>query len=666
MNQLDNEVRRVLIIDDQQEIHQTFQRVFFSQNRDPDEALADFESRFLNDDEDASASATAQHKPRYQLSHATSGEQGVSLVQQSLHADNPFSVAFVDMRMPSGMDGLETTEKLWEIDPCLQVVICTAHSDHTWDDVLDRLGYNDQLLLLKKPFESDEARQLALALSEKWRLAAMQQRRVYELKGEVNRRRRAEEELRHLAHRDALTSLPNRPFLIQRLESLFAKSRAERNDALLFLDLDNFKVINDSLGHDAGDDLLNQVATRLKECVRQSEVRTCGQASDETIRLGGDEFVILLENLENKDDALIVARRIVKRIAEPFNLDGRMVNVGTSVGVAFLDDGVTDAHETMRNADTAMYRAKNAGKGQIAVFDQTMHEAVVARHELENELRRALENESFELRYQPIIDLQQKTICGVEVLMRWQSGDGTYVPPNEFIPIAEEIGLIHQVGDWVLEQSMLQFGSMLKTLAPHANSDVYIGINLSRRQLSDQSFLNSLNSIIEKTGFDRRLLKLEMGETGDPRHQERSLKTMLALHASGVGIHIDDFGKGNSSLTCFKDYPVETVKIDRSFTAAITSDHQHRVITQAIVQLAHHLNSKIVCEGIESEEQLNLLRQWGCDLAQGYIFAPPVNLKVLKSLLENPQQSEGIQLLNRTTIPPIQLAGQTSTPVESM
>ncbi len=653
MNDTTKSTRRVLIIDDQQHIHETFRRVFAAEPRN-DSSLADFESRFLDDAEPSPTVPVV--KPVYQLTHANGGEQGLALVEQSVKTGQRFSVAFVDMRMPEGLDGLETTERLWEIDPCLQVVICTAHSDHTWDDVVARLGYNDKLLLLKKPFESDEARQLALALSEKCRLAALQERKVAELRGEVDRRREAEHELRSIAHRDALTSLPNRPCLIERLDSLLndESHRTHLHDALLFLDLDNFKVINDSLGHDAGDDLLNQVGMRLKDCVRKSEIRTHGASGDETVRLGGDEFVILLEKLEHKEDALSVARRVVARIAEPFQLGERWVTVGTSVGVAYIDENVRDAHESLRNADTAMYRAKNAGKGQIAVFDQTMHEAVVARHELESELRAALEDKKFELRYQPIIDIKRGMIVGVEVLMRWKSTDGNYVPPVEFIPIAEEIGLIHQVGEWVLESSMVQFGSMLQSLSAGANRDVYLGVNVSRRQVADQSFSDCLDKIIAKTEFDRRLLKLEMSETGDPRHHERSLNTMLALHQSGIGIHIDDFGKGNSSLTFFKDYPVETVKIDRSFTASITTDHDHRVITQAIVQLAHHLNSKIVCEGIESEQQLSLLRQWGCDLAQGYLFTPPVEIDALKSLLEDPSQSAGIRLLKTAAaVPPL-------------
>ena len=310
----------------------------------------------------------------FSLTHANSGEKAIELVQEC-QAGQAFAVAFVDMRMPGGIDGLETTKRIWEIDPRIQVVICTAHSDHTWDEVMETLGYNDRLLLLRKPFEANEAWQAALALSEKWRLSAEQTKKMDTLSREVERRKTAEVELRSIAHRDALTSLPNRPYLLQKLDSILANydPESEHESALLFLDLDNFKVINDSLGHGAGDDLLNQVARRLQDSVRGN------RAGEETIRLGGDEFVVLLEQLRSREDALKVARRIVKRIAEPFHLGDRMVNVGTSVGVAYISTEVNNAHDVLRNADTAMYRAKNSGKGQVAVFDQTMHDAAVTR-----------------------------------------------------------------------------------------------------------------------------------------------------------------------------------------------------------------------------------------------------------------------------------------------
>ena len=648
--------RKVLIVDDQQAIHDTFARVFEFQEEQNDTLLA-FESEFL---EEAASGAergiNASARPQFLLTHVHSGEEGVQAVRESMQKEDEerFSVAFVDMRMPGGIDGLETVDQLWSIDPDLQVVICTAFSDHTWDEVLERLGYNDRLLLLKKPFESDETRQLALALSEKWRMSRIQWQKVAELEQENVRRRDAEQQMRKMAHRDALTSLPNRPYLIEKLDSIVKNRKVgdRSHCAILFLDLDNFKVINDSLGHDAGDMLLNQVALRLQECVRQN--REEANNDDETVRLGGDEFVVLLQNLEDKNVALDVARRIVTRVSEPFCLVDRMVNVGTSVGVAYIDDSVRDAHDTLRNADTAMYRAKNTGKGQVAVFDKTMHDAVVARHQLELQLRASLKKGLFELKYQPIVDLRKARIAGVEVLLRWKNSDGQYVPPATFIPVVEEIGLIQQLGEWMLEKMIREFTKMLDSLPENVDRNVYAGVNVSRRQLSNPFFPELINKIINRTGFDRSLLKLEMSEDGDPRHQKRSVDNMNLLTEHGIGIHVDDFGKGKSSLTCFKDYAIETVKVDRSFSSSITTDQRHRIIMQSIIHLAHQLDSKLVCEGIEDAQQLSLLRSWNCDLAQGYFFAPPLELEELRDLLIRPSKSEGIRSLV-TSVPTVDM-----------
>ena len=670
--------RRILIVDDQSQIHETFARIFRGDARNQLD-LDDFEARFLQG-ESKRKKRSATVTPAFALTHAYSGEEGIREVQNSIDGKQRFSLAFVDMRMPNGMDGLETIQRLWQIDADLHVVICTAYSDRTWDDIVDSLGYSARLLLLRKPFEHDEARQIALAMSEKSRLSIRQQERFSLLRREVDRRRKAESELRDMAHRDALTALPNRPFLIEKLEHVVAHQGLGRTtfDAILFLDLDNFKIINDSLGHEAGDDLLNQVAVRLTECVREHDTASRGadhavsdeyEVSDQTIRLGGDEFVVLLERLVHREDAMLVARRIVQRIGEPFMLRDRLVTVGTSVGVAFVDKTLSDGHEALRNADTAMYQAKNSGKGQIAVFDQTMHDAVVARHDLEEQLRVALRDQKFELRYQPIVNLKTGQIQGVEVLSRWRGNDGQFVPPIKFIPVAEEIGLITQFGEWVLERSMREFSKMMAEFDDKNRPDIYLAVNVSWRQLSDPFFIDRLQSIIKRARFEWSL-KLEMSENTDSRHNERSLQTMLDLHESGVGIHIDDFGKGSSSLTCFHDYPIEAVKIDRTFTASITVDQGHAIITQAIVQLAHHLMAKIVCQGVESPRELSLLQRWGCDLGQGYFFAPPLDIISLKRLLIKPQESNGIQILKKSITSPLTLPSNSndglSVPSQSM
>jgi diguanylate cyclase (GGDEF)-like protein len=652
-----SEPRRLLIVDDQQEIHDTFERIF-SAERPEDEALSDFESRFLGGDQSKRRSRRHDHAGRYELDHANCGEDAAYLVRQSIRSSQPYSVAFVDMRMPQGLDGMETTELLWRIDPNLHIVICTAYSDHVWENVLNRLGLNDRLLLLKKPFESDEARQLALALSEKSRLAAIQDRKMRELSREVEKRRRAEATMRDMAHRDALTRLPNRPYLIIRLMRLVRRMEEwpSTHHALLFLDLDNFKIINDSLGHDAGDELLNQVARRLKECVRQRDTASRVSEAGETVRLGGDEFVVLLEGLKDPKDAILVAQRIVANISEPFLLSDRLVTIGTSIGIAYLNDRVRDAHEALRNADTAMYRAKNSGKGQIAVFDQSMHDALLARLDLENQLRLAVEQRKFTLRYQPIIDLRNGNILGIEALAHGTLDNGSIIPADCFIPTFEEIGLFETVGDWVLEQAMNEFANLIRTIDAPCDTGFYLGVNVSRRQLSDSEFLGRLEHLLAITGLERSRLKLEVNESKDSSGESQTLRHMLALKDRGIGIHLDDFGRGPASITCFEGYPIESFKIDQGFTSAMITNPGKPVIAKAMIQLAHHLQAMIIAEGVDTASQMAWLRTWDCDAAQGDLFCPPDTANGLREFLQDPQQNPAVRLLRRLSTPSTHVA----------
>ncbi|QDT57611.1 Cyclic di-GMP phosphodiesterase Gmr [Stieleria bergensis] len=689
--------RRLLIIDDHQQVHDDFFHILGAANTgltvtsatkligptSPSTDESSASSLSLAAQSLAAQSLAAQSMPAqgvpahsspvlgmpvFSIASTYSGKQAIAHVQKSVELNNRISVAFIDLQVSGELDALTTIERIWAIDPAVQIVICTSYTSGIWDSVVRRLGYSDQLLLLRQPMENDELRQIALALSEKYRLSLRQAQKLSVLTKEVKKRRQMESELREIAHRDALTQLPNRPFLLNRLETVLSNQGSHRQsvDALLFMDLDNFKVINDSLGHAAGDDLLSQVAQRLKQCLRDcdtaargsadlksdcnetitEETQEDGEPTERTIRLGGDEFVVMLERMTHYEDAIRVARRIVASIAEPFRLGNRKVTVGTSVGIAFLSDSIRDGHQLLSNADTAMYQAKNLGKGRIAVFDQSMHEALVARHQLENKMREALRDDKLELRYQPIINLRSGEIQGVEVLSRWRSDDGEFVPPGTFIAMAEEIGLITQFGEWVLRRSIMEFGQMLERFDPMHQPDVYLGVNVSRKQLNDVIFAERLSGLIEQTGYSPNL-KIEMAEKGDARDHERVLRTMHGLHEAGIGIHIDDFGKSSTSLTCFHDYPIETVKIDRSFTSSIADDHGRAIIMQAVIQLSHHLMANVVCEGVETSEQLELLQCWGCDLAQGFYFAPALTIEELERLLRDPNRSHGLRELRR-------------------
>ncbi len=641
---------RLLVIDDHPKIHETFKKIFAHPVRSQKLEKSSPESLAWRSETPATQtdSYSIQHDTtEFSLVHRCSGESAVNTVRKLAAMEQFFSVAFIDIEMPGGINGIQTTELLWEIDPNLHVVICSGKQNPEYESGLRSLNHQDQLFVLNKPFDAVEARQLAMSLCGKQQRHVAHKACIAKLKTEVQERRKSEESMRKIAHRDSLTNLPNRPYLLEKLNRIVSRPTGQHNahQAILFLDLDNFKVINDSLGHEAGDDLLNQVAKRIGECVRYDDMTTRVSRDGETVRLGGDEFVVLLEHLSHRHDALSIADRIVENISEPFTVADRKVSVGTSVGIAFLDQSTQDAHEALRNADTAMYRAKNSGKGQVAVFDKTMHEELLERLELESQIRDAVEQESLSLRYQPIVDLQSGKVRGVEVLTRWTTESGQVIPPDQFIPIIEEIGLISRVGEWAIERAAIDLKDLTENLPTACDPNFYLGFNVAHRQLSDPLFFEHLETIISRTGFNRRRLKLEINESGDRRHETQILQNLLNVHGAGIGIQIDDFGKGTSSLTCFQNYPVETVKIDRSFTANIATNHSHSVITQAIVDLAHDLDASIVAEGVESDTQLQLLKQWGCDAAQGFFLSEPLDSESLRALLRNPAQSSGIGIL---------------------
>lgn len=669
-----NVENRLLIIDDQPTIHDTFKKIFACPlpTQAEETALTHFAASNDTKKSDSNLkrlnSSTSNRSPAltFGLQHHFSGETAVESAREQAREGNYFSVAFIDIEMPGGMNGLQTAERLWEIDPNLHIVICSGQQNNCWDSAGDLLSHRDQLFVLKKPFDRLEVRQLAHSLCGKQRRHRAHQRCIDKLESEVQQRRQSEESMRRIAHRDSLTDLPNRPYLLEKLNRLVSRPAKQRNvhQAVLFLDLDNFKVINDSLGHDAGDDLLNQVAQRISDCVRCDDVTTRISIDGETVRLGGDEFVVLLEQLSHQHDALSIADRIVEKISQPFVISDRKVSVGTSLGIAFLDDTSQDAHEVLRNADAAMYRAKKSGKGRVAVFDKTMHQELIERLELESRVRDAVQNEDLVLRYQPIIDLRNGKVRGVEVLTRWPEDSEITIEPNEFIPMIEELGLMSRVGEWALERAATELKDLTESTPASCDPKFYLGFNVAGSQLNDPLFYEHLEFILERTGVCRSRIKLEVTESGGNRNEAQILQNLLNIHGSGIGIQLDDFGKGTSSLTCFQNYPVETVKIDRSFTANISTNHSHSVITQAMVDLAHDLDASIIAEGVESLTQLRLLQQWGCDAAQGFLLSEPVDKGSLIKFLENPAQAAGMALLLQDSSQAIPL-GVTSVQVDT-
>ena len=893
--------RRILVIDDNDAIHQDFRKILGG--RADTAVLDELRTSLLG------AKPTAPGSIRYELDTASQGQEGLEKVRQALEEDSPYCLAFVDMRMPPGWDGLETIEQIWRADPNIQIVICTAYSDYSWKEIHERLGQTDGLLILKKPFDIVEVRQLACALTQKWHLAQQAQldlddmettvqQRTAELQFEISDRRqaqtalqereaqtrailqaaadaivtiddqgiittfnRAAEELfgygaseiigqnvsvlapsphreehddhiqrylrtgqsriiglereldavrrdgsmfpmalrvtemnhngqrgfiaivqditerkqlrvelellarfpaenpepviradsdghviyanavsgpvleawgtspggylpqpwpdtiaevlrsgqcraveirsgekfltftlapvveagyvnffgqditdrvkaevelrrserefreqaeelerqkaqlvnevaqrmgaeaqaRHDAMHDSLTGLSNRAVLLDRIERCLHRTKREKDFvfALLFLDFDRFKVINDSLGHEVGDQLLISMADRLKGSLRIGDTTSrVDQEPDPgsgnlSVRLGGDEFVILLDGIKKVADATLVAERLQKSLEKPHKIGSHEVTSTASIGIVTSDLGYDSADEMLRDADTAMYRAKAAGRARHQLFDRAMHNEAVVRLALENDLRHALQHEQFRLVYQPIIDLRTGLAVGVEALIRWNHPERGIISPLDFIPVAEEIGLIVPIGGWVLLEACQQLKQWQDQFS--SNPPLSMNVNISKRQLTHSDLVETIKQVLETTNIEPHTLKLEITESAIMDSLDDLKPVLERLRACGVFLCIDDFGTGHSSLSCLHEFPIEVLKIDRAFLDNMKENREYAAVTQAIVTLAQNLGMDVVAEGVETPEQVAQLQALETDYAQGYYFARPLS-----------------------------------------
>ncbi|MDO8705524.1 MAG: EAL domain-containing protein [Sulfuricaulis sp.] len=439
---------------------------------------------------------------------------------------------------------------------------------------------------------------------------------------DITERRRTEERLNYLAHYDTLTGLPNRVLLQDRLN--IATSEADRNNRLvsvMLLDLDRFKIINDTLGHDAGDALLMAVAERLKVCLR---------AGDTIARIGGDEFTLVLANVAHVDDVARVAQKVMDQFIAPFRIGGRELFISPSVGISLYPHDDKKIENLLKNADAAMYHAKDLGRNNFQFFTAELNVRAAKRLTLETALRQALERNEFLLHYQPQVNLKTGRITGMEALLRWQHADMGLISPMDFIPLAEETGLIEPIGEWVLREACAQ------TQAWHRAGfgRLQVAVNLSGRQFMQKNLLERIKEILKETGLTPRYLELELTEGILMHNIEGVLAVLNALKGHGVSFSLDDFGTGYSSLSYLKRFPIDTLKIDQSFVRGIPADPDDAAIAQAIIAMAHSLELKVIAEGVETVKQLDFLRANKCDGMQGYYFSKPVPAAAMAQLLQ--------------------------------
>jgi diguanylate cyclase (GGDEF)-like protein len=439
---------------------------------------------------------------------------------------------------------------------------------------------------------------------------------------DITTRKRDQERLKFLANYDQLTSLPNRGLFNQRLERALAHAqRFNKGLALLFMDLDRFKNVNDTLGHEAGDSVLKEVAAILTGCVREI---------DTVARLGGDEFVILIEGVTDVRQVGSVGHKLMRAMAEPLLLGGHECSVTASIGISTYPADGSDGATLLKNADIAMYRAKEQGKNNVQFYTPTMNIHSVQRLTLEASLRRALQREEFLLHYQPKLDIASGRVTGMEALVRWKRPDSGMISPAEFIPLAEETGLIVAIGEWVLRAAC----EYTQLSHPGGTPPLRVAVNLSARQFTQASLVSDVARILDLTGLGPEALELEITESMVMGNPEQAIQTLRQLKSMGIALSIDDFGTGYSSLGYLKRFPLDHIKIDRSFIKDIPEDNDDATITRTIIAMAHNLRLKVIAEGVETEAQMDFLRQHGCDEIQGYYFSRPLPGSEFTALLK--------------------------------
>ncbi len=471
------------------------------------------------------------------------------------------------------------------------------------------------------------------------RLVATGPSEVLGLVRDISERKRTEEQIRRLAYCDSLTGIPNRQAFLENLERELQRSKiGNKKFAVLFMDLDAFKRINDTLGHNVGDHLLKIVSERLRETIRPSDLVSRGDAgADDGVqdpasnlaRLGGDEFTILIPDLERVEHALNVAHRVKEAMRRPFLIDGNEIFVTASIGISLFPEDGDDSSSLLKYADTAMYHAKNCGKNNAKLYSSSLTMQIMSHVKLEVGLRRALQNDELYLLYQPQLDVRTSEIVGVEALVRWRHPERGVISPTEFIPLAEETGLIVPIGEWVLRTACNQARAWQR----HDRRALRMAVNLSAKQFKDENLSQIVLSALDDTGLDPKLLELELTEGTLMDDAKATMATLERLRGIGVYLSIDDFGTGYSSMNYLKRFDVRALKIDRSFICGLPQDSENAAITRAIIAMAHGLKMAVVAEGVETDEQLVLLEEYGCDMVQGYFLGHPSTAEAITQML---------------------------------
>lgn len=605
--------RRILIVDDVTSIHLDFRKILCA-DADAEPSLDTLEQTLFG--------TPTVPRQAFILDSAYQGQEALELVNRALATNAPYAMAFIDMRMPPGWDGLQTIEQLWNVDPNLQIALCTAYSDYSFEAIEARLKYNDQLLILKKPFDHLEIRQMASALTWKWQLAQDAALKVIGLERTIEERVQELLKVSHLLQYDALTELPNSTLLGDRLTQAIALGRRHDTQlAVMFIGLDRFKRINNALGYPVGDEVLQQVSQSLVAAVRES---------DSVFRYGSDEFVILLNDVQHPQQTQHIAQKVLQAISVTRHVAGHDLSVTASLGISIYPNDSSTAVELIKHAETAMHTTKERGPDDLSFYTEDMN--LRARHQqnLESAIRQALEHDEFALHYQPKLDLKTGRILGAEALIRWFQPRSGWVHPADFIPVAEDSGLIVPLTQWVLRHACEQAQAWRTMgLAP-----LRISVNISAIDFRQREFVDNLAAILKQTGLPPNQLELEITESVLMQNVDETVDILNRIKAMGVRLALDDFGTGYSSLSYLRRFPIDVLKIDQSFVRGLHENSQDAQLISAIIGMGKSLELNIIAEGVETLEQLNFLRAQHCEEGQGFLFSKAVPAKDFAQLLQ--------------------------------
>jgi len=601
---------RILVVDDDTMIIGEYVRCL-GEDFEPDSAtstLGDLEKVLFGEETDERGAA------RFEVHSCNQGAAAVSVVKEAVSVNNPFSIVFLDIRMPPGIDGMEAARQIREIDPNINIVIVTGSLSPEPENLGNEIPPADRIFFFKKPFHAVECRQLAAALCGKWHADLALRHANDVLEQRVWDRTEA---LHRLAYFDPVTNLPNRLKLVDELQALIDQAESfDRDTAVVLLDLERFSFLNETMGYEPGTELLNAVGRRLVQFCKDLDKEQQGVVG----RFGADEFACLIPGVHDKDMLDEIVGEIKASIEEPFLIRGRDIYLKASIGVAWHPMHGRDAKTAFRAAEAALHRSMRKLQSGVTYYHSEMQHRALHKFDMEAEFRQGIENGEIITWFQPQLCLKSGKIAGVEALARWVRPDGTIVPPGDFVPLSEEMG----ISDVLFESVMRHVCGAVARWQVDTTWDVPVSVNLSAHQLRNHKLVELIKSILGTKKVEQNLINLELTETALLEDLTMARPVLTDLSAYGVGIHIDDFGTGYSSLSYLAELPVQTLKIDQSFVERLTESVNNARVVQAIIALGKAMDLSVVAEGVETEQQLMLVHTFGCDLAQGFFIGKPM------------------------------------------